>query len=86
MGEEGGGGNPSYRNVAANDKSYIRAKRPTFEPPPQVREQLLAREQGLRMEMDTEVGTSQPKSPRGWEPGKCIPQMEKPLRYLISSN
>jgi hypothetical protein len=71
--------------VAANDKSGVRARRPTFEPPPQIREQLLAKEQGLRTEMDTEAGTSQPKPPRGWEPGKCIPQMEKPPRYLISS-
>jgi hypothetical protein len=35
--------------------------------------------------METEAGTSQPKPPRSWEPGKCIPQMEKPPRYLISS-
>jgi hypothetical protein len=36
-------------------------------------------------EMETEVGTSHPKAPQGWEPGKCIPQMEKTPRYLISS-
>jgi hypothetical protein len=85
MGEEGGGKPPSYRNVAANDKSGVRARRPTFEPPAQIRDQLLAKEQGLRTEMDTEAGTSQPKQPRSWEPGKCIPQLEKSPRYLISS-
>jgi hypothetical protein len=37
------------------------------------------------MDMETEAGTSQPKQPRRWEPGKCIPQTEKPPRYLISS-
>ena len=35
--------------------------------------------------METEVGTSHPKALRGWEPSKCIPQMEKTPRYLISS-
>ena len=85
MGEEGGGEPPSYRNVAANKKSGVRARRPTFEAPTQIRDQLLAKEQGLRMEMDTEVGTSQSKQPWSWEPGKCIPQLEKSPRYIISS-
>jgi hypothetical protein len=35
--------------------------------------------------MDTEAGTSQAKPHRGWEPGKCIPQLEKAPRYIISS-
>jgi hypothetical protein len=91
MGTEGGGGGggqpPSYSNIAANDRSGTRVKRPAFEPPQQVREQLLAREHGLRKEMDTEAeaGTSQAKPHRGWEPGKCIPQLEKAPRYIISS-
>ena len=85
MGIEEGGQPPSYCNITANDRSGTRAKRPTFESSLQVREQLLAREQGLTKEMDTEAGTSHPKAPRGWELGKCIPQMEKTPRYLISS-
>jgi hypothetical protein len=80
-----GGQPPSYNNVTANDRAGTRAKRPSFEPPPQLRDQLLAREQGLRKEMDVEAGTSHPKAPRSWEKGKCIPQSEKPPRYLISS-
>jgi len=28
---------------------------------------------------------SHPKVPCGWDPKKCIPQMEKPPRYIISS-
>lgn len=68
-----------------NDRSGTRAKRPSFEPPLQLRDQLLAREQGLRREIDVEANTSHPKAPRGWELGKCIPQMDKPSRYLISS-
>jgi hypothetical protein len=85
MGAEEGGKPPSYRNVAANERPGTRVIRPTFEPPPQIREQILAREQGLKADMETDAGTSQPKKPRSWEPGKCIPQMEKPPRYLISS-
>jgi hypothetical protein len=64
----------------------MRAKRPTFEPPPHWREQILSKEQGLRKEMDVEASSSHPKAPCGWKPGKCIPQSDKPPRYLISSN
>ena len=85
MSMEEGGKPPSYRNVAANDKSGTRARRPAFEPPPQIREQLLAEEQSLQQEMETEASTSNPKPPRSWEPRKCIPQMEKAPRYHISS-
>jgi hypothetical protein len=35
--------------------------------------------------MEMEAITSHPKASHGWEPGKCIPQMEKPSRYIISS-
>jgi hypothetical protein len=88
MGTEGGGQPPSYRNIAANDRAGTRAKRPGFEPPQQIREELLAREHGLRKDMDTgaDAGTSQTKPHKGWEPGKCIPQLEKAPRYLISSS
>jgi hypothetical protein len=88
MGTEGGGKPPSYNNITANDRSGTRAKRPTFEPPQQIREQLLANEHGLRKEMDMgdEAGSSQAKPHKGWEPGKCIPQLEKAPRYLIKSN
>jgi hypothetical protein len=48
-------------------------------------DQILTKEQGLRKEMDVEASTSHPKSPRGWDPGKCIPQMDKTPRYIISS-
>ena len=32
-----------------------------------------------------DANTSCPKALRGWEPDKCIPQMDKAPRYLISS-
>jgi hypothetical protein len=85
MGNEEGGKPPSYSNITANDRAGKRSKRPAFEPPQQIREELLAKEQGFRKEMETEASTSRPKAPRGWEPGKCIPQMDKAPRYLISS-
>jgi hypothetical protein len=85
MNTEEGGKPPSYNNITANDRSGTREKCPSFEPPLQLRDQLLAREQGLRKEMEMEASTSHPKAPRGWEPGKCIPQMDKTSRYLISS-
>jgi hypothetical protein len=66
----GGGEPPSYSNVTSNDRVGTRAKRPTFEPSSQLRDQLLAREQGLRKEMDVEPITSHPKASRGWEPDK----------------
>ena len=85
MSATGGGKPPSYSSVTANDKAGTRARRPAFEPPPQLREQLLANEQGLQQDMETEAGTSAPKPLRRWEPGKCIPQTEKAPRYHISS-
>lgn len=60
-------------------------KRPAFEPSQRIRDELLAKEQGFRKEMETKASTSRPKAPWGWELGKCIPQMEKASRYLISS-
>jgi hypothetical protein len=38
------------------------------------------------MDMGDEAGSSQAKPHKGWEPGKCIPQLEKAPRYLIKSN
>jgi hypothetical protein len=35
--------------------------------------------------MEVEVRTSHPKESRSWEPGKCIPQTDKPPRYVINS-
>jgi hypothetical protein len=47
MGNEEGGKPPSYNNITANDKAGKRSKRPAFEPLQQIREELLAKEQGL---------------------------------------
>jgi hypothetical protein len=85
MNLEEGGKPPSYNNVTTNDRSGTREKRSSFEPPLQLRDQLLAREQGLRKEMDVEARHVPSKSTSRWEPGKCIPQTDKPPRYLISS-
>jgi len=80
-----GGKPPSYNNVTTNDRSITREKRPTFELPLQMCDQLLTREQGIREEMDVEANTSHPKAPHEWEPEKCIPQMDKMPKYIIIS-
>jgi hypothetical protein len=85
MHSEEGGEPPSYNNITTNDRLGTREKCPSFEPPLHLRDQLLSREQGLKKEMDVEASTSHPKAPHGWEPKKFIPQMDKMLRYLISS-
>jgi hypothetical protein len=71
--------------VATNDKEGLRTKRPGFEPPPHLRDQLLAKEKGFIKAMDVEPSMTHPKASRGWEPGKCIPQFDKPPQYTISS-
>jgi hypothetical protein len=71
MGAEEGGKPPSYSNVTANDKSGTRAKRPAFEPPQQIREQLLAKEQGLRQEMETKLALPIPKHLAAGNPGNA---------------
>jgi hypothetical protein len=68
-----GGGTPSYRNVAVNDRARTHAKRSAFESPLHLRDQLLSKEHGFNKAMDVEPNTSHPKASRGWEPGKCIP-------------
>jgi hypothetical protein len=80
-----GGKPPSYNDITANDRNGIRAKRPAFEPPAHLRDQLFTQEQGLRKEMELEPNTSHPQASKGWEPGKCIPQMDKPPHYHIKS-
>jgi hypothetical protein len=35
--------------------------------------------------MEVEASTSHPKASRNWEPGKCIPQTDKPPQYVINS-
>jgi hypothetical protein len=80
-----GGKPPSYNDIAASDRSGTRAKRPAFEPPVHLREQLFTQEQSLSKEMELEPSTSHPQASKNWLPGKCIPQMEKPPLYHIKS-
>jgi hypothetical protein len=41
-------------------------------------------EQLMGKAMEVEGESSHPKETRSWEPGKCIPQLETALRYIIS--
>jgi len=86
MSTEGGGKPPSYSDIAANDRSGLRAKRPAFEPPAHLREQLFAHGSSTNKEMESEPSTSNSQSSKNWLPGKCIPQMEKPPLYRITSS
>ena len=85
MGSGDGGKAPSYSDIAANDKAGSRAKRPAFEPPEHMREQLFTQEQAFSKEMELEPSTSHMQAPKNWLPGKCIPQLEKPPLYQIKS-
>jgi hypothetical protein len=80
-----GGKPPSYSDMAANDRTGTRAKRPAFEPPVHLREQLFSQEQSLGKEMELEPSSSNPQASKNWLPGKCIPQLEKPPLYRIKS-
>jgi hypothetical protein len=71
--------------MAANDRSGLRAKRPAFEPPAHLKEQLFAQERSSNKDLESESSTSRPQTSKNWLPGKCIPQMEKPPLYRITS-
>jgi hypothetical protein len=49
------------------------------------RPQFITKEQDFNKEMEVQTSTSHPKASQGWEPGKCIPQYDKPPRYTINS-
>ena len=80
-----GGKPPSYNDIASDNRNEIHAKRPAFESPVHLRDQLFTQEQGFRKDMELEPSTSHPQASTGWLPGKCIPQMDKPPHYHIKS-
>jgi hypothetical protein len=85
--KEGGPKGTSYSQVTANGSLGEGSKRPTFEPPPDLRSKLLTEGTFKDKEMDidsvnapTPATTSMP-----WLPGKCIPQAPQAPKYIISS-
>jgi hypothetical protein len=91
MGAEGGGGDEdspphTVRLSLTTDRARARRDQPSSHPN---RSASRSSPENMafskEMDMETEAGTSQAKPHRGWEPGKCIPQLEKAPRYVISS-
>jgi hypothetical protein len=62
------------------------SRRPTFEPPPDLRSQLLFEGTFKDKEMDIDSGKTPTTSmSRPWIPGKCIPQAPQAPKYIIST-
>jgi hypothetical protein len=63
------------------------SRRPTFEPPPDLRSQLLFEGTFKDKEMDIDSGKTPTSTSmtRPWIPGKCIPQVSQAPKYIIST-
>jgi hypothetical protein len=71
--QEGAPLSASYSRVTANDNLSEGTKRPTFEPPPELREKLLM--EGSFKDREMEIDPTKEKAPAStpWLSGKCIP-------------
>jgi hypothetical protein len=77
----------SYSQVIVNENAAAGVKRPTFEPPPDMRAALL--EEGTfkdrDMDIDPDKKATSAKASAPWTPGKCIPQAPQAPKYVVSS-
>jgi hypothetical protein len=84
---EGASTGVSYSQATTNENLAAGVKRPTFEPPPDMRSKLLAEGTFKDREMDIdpvkETGPANASVP--WMPGKCIPQAPQAPKYIIRS-
>jgi hypothetical protein len=62
-----------------------KGRRPTFEPPLDLRSQLLFEGTFKDKEMDIDSGNAPTRATRPWIPGKCIPQALQAPKYAIST-
>jgi hypothetical protein len=76
---------PSYNTVTGKEHGSNHTKRPTFELPDDMQKLIWEDEMSKEKPMDIDPETSQPRSKRTWEPGKCIPQAPIAPKYTISS-
>jgi hypothetical protein len=85
--KEGGPRGPSYSQEMANGSTREGSKRPTLEPPPDLRSKLLVEGTFKDKEMDIDSGKepTPASASRPWLPGKCIPQAPHALKYIVSS-
>ena len=84
---EGGPNGTSYSQATTNGNSAEGTKRPTFEPPPDLRSKLLAEGtfKDQEMDIDPENATIPTTVSTPWMPGKCIPHAPQAPKYIISS-
>jgi hypothetical protein len=85
--KEGGLNGASYSQATANGSSGEGFKRPTFEPPLDLRSKLLT--EGTfkvrEMDIDPENAATPATVSTPWIPGKCIPQVPQAPKYIINS-
>jgi hypothetical protein len=85
--KEGGPRGPTYSQATTNGSMGEGSKRPTFEPPPDLRSKLLA--EGTFKDKDMDIDSGKEPAPasasRPWLPGKCIPQAPHAPKYIVSS-
>jgi hypothetical protein len=76
----------SYSQITANGNPSEGLKRPTFEPPPNLRTELLEEGTFKYREMDIDPGkeTAPGRESTPWLLGKCIPQVLQAPKYVIS--
>jgi hypothetical protein len=77
----------SYSRITANGSPTEGPKRPTFEPPPNLRAELLEEGTFKDRAMDIDPGKEpvQASASTPWVLGKCIPQAPQAPKYVISS-
>jgi hypothetical protein len=85
--KEGGPNGASYSQATANGSSGEGFKRPTFEPPPDLRSKLLTEGtfKDREMDIDPENAAIPATVSTPWIPGKCIPQAPQAPKYIINS-
>jgi hypothetical protein len=73
--KEGGSNDASYSQATTNGSSGEGLKRPTCEPPPDLRAKLLTEGtfKDREMDIDPENATTPATTSTPWLPGKCIP-------------
>jgi hypothetical protein len=75
---------PLYCNVVSRKPFGAHGLQPPFKLLQQQRDQAYHEESNKGKEMEVEVEFSHPKVARAFVPGKCIPQVDMTLRYVVS--
>jgi hypothetical protein len=85
--QEGGRAGASYSEATTNGSGGETFKRPSFEPPQDLRATLIA--DGTFKDRDMDIDPDHPAVPATasppWLPGKCIPQAPHAPKYIVNS-